>query len=193
MKWIILTLLFGWTGCYQFHKGRKGKGFLRLFTIGIFGIGWIIDFFASIKDAFQNRKKKNSAPPKADTVSSVLKDDARIQRVADGVTKIRKENYYAAPRPQGETINRYNMCLVRDGIDFYHTEEDCRFVQMASGWKQIPVTEAKKLKMTWCDECRFVDYKRRHPEKYNQQNEYVDEYIFAHDIEKDDSEEDDDA
>lgn len=186
MKWIILTLLFGWTGCYQFHKGHKGKGFLRLFTIGIFGIGWIIDFFASIKDAFQNRKKKKIKPssepldmPKISVPNP--SDYIHIETIVDGEERKKQYKIDNAPRPQGEVINRYNMCLVRDGIDFYHTEEECRYVKMASNWRTIPVTEAKKLKLTWCDECRFEDYKRRHPEKYDPD--------YEHD---DDSEEDDD-
>ncbi len=44
-KWIALTLciFLGAFGAHYFYEGKAGKGFLYLFTMGLFGIGWIID------------------------------------------------------------------------------------------------------------------------------------------------------
>ncbi len=46
-KWIALTLciFFGFFGAHYFYEGKAGKGFLYLFTMGLFGFGWIIDIF----------------------------------------------------------------------------------------------------------------------------------------------------
>ena len=46
-KWISLGLCacLGFLGAHKFYEGRKGKGFLYLFTFGIFGIGWVVDIF----------------------------------------------------------------------------------------------------------------------------------------------------
>ena len=46
-KWIalILWLLIGYIGGHKFYEGKIGLGILYFFTIGLFGIGWFIDFF----------------------------------------------------------------------------------------------------------------------------------------------------
>ena len=44
-KWIafFLCLFFGYFGAHKFYEGKAGTGLLYLFTVGLFGIGWIID------------------------------------------------------------------------------------------------------------------------------------------------------
>lgn len=44
-KWVafVLCLLFGVFGAHCFYEGRVGAGVLRLFTFGLFGIGWLVD------------------------------------------------------------------------------------------------------------------------------------------------------
>lgn len=44
-KWIsfLLCLFFGVFGAHKFYEGKFGMGLIYLFTVGIFGIGWIID------------------------------------------------------------------------------------------------------------------------------------------------------
>lgn len=41
---LILCVLFGWVGAHKFYEGRVGLGILYIFTMGLFGIGWIVDF-----------------------------------------------------------------------------------------------------------------------------------------------------
>lgn len=47
-KWIsfLLCLMFGWFGFHKFYEGRVGMGILYLFTMGLFGIGVLIDLIA---------------------------------------------------------------------------------------------------------------------------------------------------
>jgi TM2 domain-containing membrane protein YozV len=40
-----LLWIFGFTGAHRFYYGRPLTGTLWLFTGGLFGIGWLIDFF----------------------------------------------------------------------------------------------------------------------------------------------------
>ena len=45
-KWVALLLCFflGFLGAHKFYEGKVGFGILYLFTVGLFGIGVIIEF-----------------------------------------------------------------------------------------------------------------------------------------------------
>ena len=47
-KWVsfFLCLFLGFFGAHKFYEGKTGMGFLYLFTLGLCGIGWIIDLIA---------------------------------------------------------------------------------------------------------------------------------------------------
>ena len=44
-KWtsFVLCLLLGFLGGHKFYEGKIGMGILYIFTMGLFGIGWLID------------------------------------------------------------------------------------------------------------------------------------------------------
>lgn len=44
-KWVafFLCLFLGFLGAHKFYEGRTGMGILYLLTMGLFGIGWLID------------------------------------------------------------------------------------------------------------------------------------------------------
>lgn len=44
-KWVAFGLCFflGLFGAHKFYEGKPGKGILYLFTMGLFGIGWLVD------------------------------------------------------------------------------------------------------------------------------------------------------
>ena len=46
-KWVAFLLCFflGYVGAHKFYEGKIGMGILYIFTVGLFGIGWLIDFF----------------------------------------------------------------------------------------------------------------------------------------------------
>ena len=47
-KWVafVLCLFLGCLGAHKFYEGRTGMGVLYLFTMGLFGIGWVVDIIA---------------------------------------------------------------------------------------------------------------------------------------------------
>lgn len=47
-KWLALLLCFflGVFGAHKFYEGKIGMGILYLFTVGLFGIGIIVDFIS---------------------------------------------------------------------------------------------------------------------------------------------------
>ena len=46
-KWVALLLLlfFGAVGGHKFYEGKVGMGVLYIFTLGLLGVGVIVDFF----------------------------------------------------------------------------------------------------------------------------------------------------
>ena len=44
-KWVALALCFllGYLGVHKFYEGKSKMGLIYLFTLGIFGIGWLVD------------------------------------------------------------------------------------------------------------------------------------------------------
>ena len=44
-KWIslILCILLGWLGIHRFYEGKVATGLLYFFTLGLLGVGWIVD------------------------------------------------------------------------------------------------------------------------------------------------------
>lgn len=49
-KWValILCIFLGYIGAHKFYEGKAGMGILYIFTIGLFGIGWIVDIISLI-------------------------------------------------------------------------------------------------------------------------------------------------
>lgn len=47
-KWVafVLCLFLGYLGAHKFYDGKAGMGILYLCTLGLFGIGWIIDIIS---------------------------------------------------------------------------------------------------------------------------------------------------
>ncbi len=44
VAWILLTFL-GLFGIHRFYLGKWGTGLIYLFTVGLFGIGWLYDYW----------------------------------------------------------------------------------------------------------------------------------------------------
>ena len=55
-KWIafILCLLLGWLGFHRFYVGKIGTGIIYMFTLGLFGIGVVIDLIIILLGGFKD-------------------------------------------------------------------------------------------------------------------------------------------
>jgi len=51
---LVLCLLLGWLGAHNFYVGRIGKGFLYLFTGGLFLIGVLVDLISILTGSFRD-------------------------------------------------------------------------------------------------------------------------------------------
>lgn len=56
-KWtaFFLCLFAGFLGVHRFYVGKTGSGILFFFTVGLFGIGWIVDLIAILSDGFRDK------------------------------------------------------------------------------------------------------------------------------------------
>ncbi len=52
---LLFCLLLGLFGGHQFYVGKTGKGFLYMFTVGLFGLGWVIDIILILTGHFQDK------------------------------------------------------------------------------------------------------------------------------------------
>ena len=49
---LILCIFLGFFGAHYFYVGRYGRGFVYLFTVGLFMFGWIIDIIKILNGSF---------------------------------------------------------------------------------------------------------------------------------------------
>ncbi|MDE7434449.1 MAG: TM2 domain-containing protein [Lachnospiraceae bacterium] len=53
---LVLCILLGYFGIHQFYVGKTGMGVLYLFTMGLFGFGWIIDIILIATGKFKDSR-----------------------------------------------------------------------------------------------------------------------------------------
>jgi len=53
---LCLCLLLGWVGAHKFYRRKIGAGILYVLTLGLFGIGWVIDSVKCIYNYSKNKK-----------------------------------------------------------------------------------------------------------------------------------------
>lgn len=48
----VLCIILGCFGAHQFYAGKSGLGVLYFFTLGLFGIGWLVDIIRTLTGSF---------------------------------------------------------------------------------------------------------------------------------------------
>ena len=56
---LLLCIFLGTLGVHRFYEGKIGTGILWLCTLGLFGIGWIVDIVLIVTN---RAKDKNGLP-----------------------------------------------------------------------------------------------------------------------------------
>jgi TM2 domain-containing membrane protein YozV len=55
---LLLCFFFGCFGAHRFYAGKIGTGILWLLTLGLFGVGTLVDFIMIIVGSFKDKEGK---------------------------------------------------------------------------------------------------------------------------------------
>lgn len=80
--YFFVVAFFGWTGIHKFIEKKVGMGFLYLFTLGLFYVGWIIDAVNAYKDAFSSGSTKTvhyDYPQSRPQINSAVNQNSDLQ------------------------------------------------------------------------------------------------------------------
>ncbi len=91
---LLLCIFLGELGVHHFYAGRIGKGILYLLTLGLLGIGWIIDIIFIVTGNYRDR------------YGLLIVRDAGANRYSAGATQGRSVNWEDSPYSSAQTPRR---------------------------------------------------------------------------------------
>lgn len=72
LKELLIAIFLGWLGGYQFCKHKYGLGVLYLFTMGLYGIGWLIDCIHAVSAYLNYDKDDKSLNDSSDDILTTI-------------------------------------------------------------------------------------------------------------------------
>ena len=124
-KRMLITVFLGFLGVHKFMDGKIGMGFLYLFTMGLGGIGWIIDSCKAIAGWYKwitspNKHAMDFSKPKG----------RRYQNTS-----------YHHPETIPEPEPVYNFNQPYDDMDGHTFEHYCADLLTENGYENVEVTK----------------------------------------------------
>lgn len=77
---LILAIFFGYLGVHRFYAGKKATGFLWLFTLGLCGIGWIVDIVLILQDVARGKYEKKYVTVPAEVTNFNMYNDGTLKK-----------------------------------------------------------------------------------------------------------------
>lgn len=125
-KRMLITVFLGFLGVHKFMDGKIGMGFLYLFTMGLGGIGWIVDSCKAIAGWF-----KWIASPNKHTMDFSKPKGGRYQNTP----------YHHHPETIPEPEPVYNFNQPYDDMDGHTFEHYCADLLTENGYENVEVTK----------------------------------------------------
>lgn len=132
---LIICIFFGYLGIHRFYTSKTKSGLLYLFTLGVFGIGWIVDIILILTDKFTipekitnnnnfntttlySKEKINVPPPKRYILNT--SNMAIHELNCSRIQKIHPSNQFVTSDIQSALNKGYHNCrlcnpLIRNG------------------------------------------------------------------------------
>ena len=129
---VLMTVLFGWMGYYRFHKKQMGLGVVYLLTGGIFGIGWLVDIFAAIKDeapqasTMQTNKEANAEQSKQS-------ENSGANQETNAAGENASKSIFDPFETKNSSFSITEEAIVLNGVVFPY--ENCGKIHIVSGFK----------------------------------------------------------
>lgn len=125
-KRMLITVFLGFLGVHKFMDGKIGMGFLYLFTMGLGGIGWIVDSCKAV-----SMWCKWLVSPNKHAWDSVSSNSKRYKHANNTITS----------KPTSEPEPVYNFNQPYDDMDGHTFEHYCADLLTENGYENVEVTK----------------------------------------------------
>lgn len=155
MTGIFLAIFLGWAGAYQFYSGKAIKGLIYLFTMGLFGIGWITDIVQAVRDYRAYQRTKHIENNTTSMVNHLSNISAKLDS-QQGYSTIAQTSDKSQIEDCKQNSTPCYICQLR----YYHTNLLCPALQneqkstiKSAKIMSIDEAEAWGLKPCSCTKC----------------------------------------
>ncbi|XP_070570942.1 TM2 domain-containing protein DDB_G0277895-like [Ptychodera flava] len=121
----ILVIPFGWLGFHNFHLNRPGWGCIYMFTLGVLGVGWLIDIIRmpclvksvnrQIRKNHDHQQLPTTTPPTTTIYTTVNTAKTDFPTVPQGASS----TYHVPPGYHGVTYQHGDGFQPRQDSAFY--------------------------------------------------------------------------
>lgn len=166
---LIFCIFFGCFGIHHFYYGNTKRGFLYLFTFGLFGIGWLVDLIVLLKMNLDNSSTYHITKGITVTASNVIAENPYANAVPNDIYS---KSYI--DRKTNKIVNNYvvfdtettglepeiDKIIEISAIKFINNKEVDRFSMLVNPKIEIDpfITKLTGIKQTDLNNQHTVDY-----------------------------------
>lgn len=172
---LLLCIFGGYLGLHKFYKKDFKMGFIYLFTIGLFGFGWLVDIFLismELLKSFNLQNKNEQKTPQNKNAQN--KNEQRkkyyinkvvtVTDIDNNQIQIKQFNNQVPPRKAIVSNTSYDT-----DKKIYHRYYDCyedwndELKSEFTGWQTKLMSELTKDGYKECIRCTEREYRLNHP------------------------------
>lgn len=120
---LVLCIFLGSLGVHKFYVGKIGLGILYLFTVGLFGIGWIVDIITIVVRIIKGTQTPAPASTQYDIPAVPQVDAPTIEQTVQDTPAQTEEIAYTEKSYHVTGVQHYEDNLMRLATENY--EYDC--------------------------------------------------------------------